>query len=248
MFGEIFETLGERSFTALFVATLFGGVASGLSAALSFLLLTFFWGFSGPQIFVWLLLVMLSAVIGFIVAPLFVRWLGKKRAVIILGVFAFGAAPLPIVLRLMGLFPDNGDPALYPLVLVINTIDVALIIALQAVLYSMIADLVEVSELKTGRRSEGVFYAAVTFIRKSAQGFGGAAAGFVLAYANMPKRPEPSDVTGDMLFRMGLGYAPTLWLLWTLMLVAISFYKVDREDHNRNLAELAKRKAEAASS
>ena len=248
VFGEIFETLGERSFTALFVATLFGGVASGLSAALSFLLLTFFWGFSGPQIFVWLLFVMLSAVIGFIVAPLFVRWLGKKRAVIILGVFAFGAAPLPIVLRLMGLFPDNGDPALYPLVLVINTIDVALIIALQAVLFSMIADLVEVSELKTGRRSEGVFYAAVTFIRKSAQGFGGAAAGFVLAYANMPKRPEPSDVTGDMLFRMGLGYAPTLWLLWTLMLVAISFYKVDREDHNRNLAELAKRKAEAASS
>jgi Na+/melibiose symporter-like transporter len=239
VFAEIFETLGERSFTALFVATLFGGIASGLSAALSFLLLTFFWGFSGPQIFIWLLFVMLSAVIGFVVAPAFVRWFGKKRAVILLGVFAFGAAPLPIVLRLIGVFPENGDPALYPLVLTINTIDVALIIALQAVLYSMIADLVEVSELKTGRRSEGIFYAAVTFIRKSAQGFGGAAAGFVLAYANMPKRPEPSDVSADMLFRMGLGYAPTLWILWSLMLIAIGFYKIDREAHNRNLAELA---------
>ncbi len=243
VFGEIFETLGERSFTALFVATLFGGIASGLSAALSFLLLTFFWGFSGPQIFVWLLFVMLSAIIGFIIAPRFVRWFGKKIAVIVLGVFAFGAAPLPVVLRLLRLFPENGDPVLYPLVLAINTIDIALIIALQAVLYSMIADLVEVSELKTERRSEGLFYAAVTFIRKSAQGFGGAAAGFVLAYANMPKRPVPADVSPDMLFRLGLGYAPTLWALWTLMLVSISFYKIDRDSHNRNLAELAARAA-----
>ena len=34
----------------------------------------------------------------------------------------------------------------------------------------MMADLVEQAELKTGRRSEGIFFAAVTFIRKMVTG------------------------------------------------------------------------------
>ncbi|MEO0655517.1 MAG: MFS transporter, partial [Pseudomonadota bacterium] len=37
---------------------------------------------------------------------------------------------------------------------------------------SMIADLVEQSELKTGRRSEGVFTAAETFVKKAVEGLG----------------------------------------------------------------------------
>ena len=245
IFGEIFETLRDRSFAALFAATLFGGMATGVAAGLTFLVSSFFWEFSELQIFFSLVLVMGSAVMGGVFAPIAVRWFGKKRAVIIVGALAFGIAPLGVALRLMGLMPENGDPILYPLVVGLNTIDVALIIAGQAILYSMIADLVEVSELKTGRRSEGVFYAAVTFIRKSSQGMGAVGAGFVLAFAALPENPQRGEVAADALFRLGLGYAPTLWLLWTLMLISISFYKVDREGHNRNLAELAKRKAEA---
>ena len=243
IFAEVFETLRDRSFGALFAATLFGGMASGVAAGLTFLISNFFWEFTELQIFFSLVLVMVSAVAGSVVAPVAVRWFGKKRAVIIVGVLAFGIAPLSVGLRLLGVMPDNGDPLLYPLVIGLNTIDVALIIAAQIILYSMIADLVEVSELKTGRRSEGVFYAAVTFIRKSSQGLGAVGAGFVLAFSGLPSNPERGEVAADALYRLGLGYAPTLWVLWTLMLIAISFYKVDRDSHNRNLAELAARKA-----
>lgn len=246
IFGEIFETLRERSFFALFAATLFGGIASGVAAALSFLMGNFFWAFTEFQIFIQVCFVMVSALLGGIVAPFFVGWFGKKKAVIILGIMAFSVAPMPVALRLLGVMPENGDPSLFLIVTAVNTIDVALIIAAQIVLYSMIADLVEVSELKTGRRSEGIFYAAVTFIRKSSQGFGAAAAGFILAFANMPDNPRSGEVGADALYRMGLGYAPSLWLLWTLMLISIGFYKVDRDGHNKNLAELARRKAGAA--
>ena len=48
---------------------------------------------------------------------------------------------------------------------------------------AMMADLVEQSELKTGRRSEGVFFSSVTFIRKSVQGFGLMLASLVLHLA-----------------------------------------------------------------
>lgn len=245
VFGEIFETLRERSFAALFLATLFGGVASGTAAGLTFLVSNFFWEFTELQIFFSLVLVMGSAVMGAVIAPIFVARFGKKKALIIIGMMAFGIAPLTVGLRLLGVMPENGHPLLYPIVIGVNTIDVALIIASQIILYSMIADLVEVSELKTGRRSEGIFYAAVTFIRKTSQGFGAVAAGFILAFAQMPDDPQRGQVAEDALYRMGLGYAPTLWVFWTLMLIAISFYKVDREGHNKNLAELARRKAAA---
>ena len=65
----------------------------------------------------------------------------------------------------------------------------------------MMADLVEQSELKTGRRSEGVLFSTVTFIRKSVQGFGLILASFVLHWANFPAGAtvgEVSDVLRDV--------------------------------------------------
>ena len=247
IFKEVFETLGDRSFFALFIATLFGAVASGLSAALAFLMLTYFWGFSGGQIFLWTLLVFLSALIGLLVAPRIVKRFGKKRGVIWLGVVAFTMAPAPVILRLLGLMPANGDPLLYPIVATINTIDVALIIALQAVLYSMIADLVEQSELRTGRRSEGVFFAAVTFTRKATQGLGAFSAGLILSFVSFPQGAAVGDVSPETLWRLGASYAPTLLLLWTCMIIAVGYYRIDRGDHEDNLQQLAERRgAEAA--
>ena len=238
IFREIFETLGERSFFALFLATLFGAVATGVSGALAFLMLTYFWGFSGSQIFLWTLLVFISALIGLLVAPRVSKAIGKKRAVIVLGVIAYSMAPAPVLLRLLGWMPENGDPLLYPIVAAINTIDLSLIIALQAILYSMIADLVEQSELKTGRRSEGVFFAAVTFTRKATQGLGAFAAGIMLSLVSFPQGAARGDVQPETLWKLGAFYAPSQLLLWTLMIVAVSFYRIDRQDHEQNLQRL----------
>lgn len=241
VFKEIFETLRDRSFMALFVATLFGGIAGGVGLAMNIILGTFYWEFSTGEIFIQAGTVILSALIAGVAAPLIVRRLGKKGAALLLGGLAFSIAPLPVALRLFGLMPENGDPLLFPLITFIILFDTALIIGTQIVLHSMIADLVEVSELKTGRRSEGVFYAAVTFIRKSSGGLGAFSAGFLLAFANMPDNPVPGEVPADALYRMGAVYAPLLWGLWTCMLISISRYKVSRESHNQNLAALAER-------
>src|SRR5204863_3203398 len=43
IFGEIFETLSNRSFMALFASTAFYAIAAGLSASLAFYWLTYFW-------------------------------------------------------------------------------------------------------------------------------------------------------------------------------------------------------------
>ena len=241
IFREMVETLSEKSFIALFFTTVLFAIASGIAAALSFLMLRYFWGFDEFQLFIWTTAVLLSAVLGFLVAPWSVRKLGKKKAVILLGLLAFTIQPAPVLLRLVGLMPENGDPILFPLVLTVNVIDLALIIATQAVAYSMIADLVESNQLRTGRRSEGVYYAATTFTRKVTQGIGVAAAGAMLSYVAFPESAEPGSVPDDTLWQLGALYAPSLLLLYLGALYCISRYRIDKSGHEENLRRLAEK-------
>jgi Na+/melibiose symporter-like transporter len=244
IFKEMFETLSERSFIALFVATIFSAVATGVSASLSFLMLNYFWGFSEFQIFIWACTVFFSAFLGFLIAPFTAKRLGKKRATIVLGAMAFSIQPLPVLLRLLGLMPENGDPILFPLVLTINVFDLALIIAMQAVALAMIADLVEANQVKTGRRSEGVYYAASTFTRKTTQGLGVLGAGLILSVINFPQGADPETVDPETLWQLGAFYAPTLLLLWTGALVAVSQYRISKDGHEENLRKLGANPAE----
>ena len=241
IYREVFETLASRSFLALFLAALFGAVASGVSTTLSFYFSTFFWGFSTEQIGLMSLSVVISAVMAFIISPVISKKLGKKRGAITIGLMAFTVAPAPIFLRLLGLMPENGDPALFPLVLSIIVVDVALIIAYQTLSSSMIADLVEEAEIKTQRRNEGVFFASVTFVRKVTQGIGAAVAGVLLTISQFPVGATPDQVPEPVLNTFGWLYVPTIFGLWMIMIACLSLYSVDRKKHEANLKTLAQR-------
>lgn len=238
IYREVFETLASRSFLALFLAALFGAVAAGVSTTLSFYFSTFFWGFTTEQIGLISLSVVISALLAFFIAPIISKKLGKKRGAITVGLMAFTVAPAPIFLRLLGLMPENSDPALFPLVLSITVIDVALIIAYQTLSSSMIADLVEEAEIKTKRRNEGVFFASVTFVRKVTQGIGAAVAGVLLTISQFPVGATPDQVPESVLNSFGWLYVPVIFSLWMIMIASLSLYSVDRQKHEQNLAEL----------
>ena len=241
IYREVFETLASRSFLALFLAALFGAVASGVSTTLSFYFSTFFWGFTTEQIGLISLSVVISALMAFFISPTISKRLGKKRGAITIGLMAFTVAPAPIFLRLLGLMPENGDPALFPLVLSIIVVDVALIIAYQTLSASMIADLVEEAEIKTQRRNEGVFFASVTFVRKVTQGIGAAVAGVLLTISQFPVGATPDQVPESVLTTFGWLYVPVIFGLWMIMIACLSLYSVDRKKHEANLETLAQR-------
>ncbi|MCU0891793.1 MAG: MFS transporter [Sandarakinorhabdus sp.] len=241
IFREIFETLFRRDFAALFAANLFGAIATGVTASLSFYFYAYFWGFSPQQTGLITMSVFASAIIGGSLAPVISRRLGKRRGAVIIGLLAGLVLPLPIILRLLGLLPPNGDPVIFWTVFGVTLIDVGLVICFQALVASMVADLVEQAELATGRRSEGVFFSANTFIRKSVQGLGVMAASFVLTLAAFPKGATPDQVSADSLMRLGVTYVPAVWLLWTCMILAVSRYRLSRADHEANMAALAAR-------
>ncbi|MEL6237652.1 MAG: MFS transporter [Pseudomonadota bacterium] len=246
VFRELFETLSERSFIALFVAALFAAVASGMSTGMSLIFMTYFWGFSEEQIGIFSLTTFAAAFIGFILAPIVSRTIGKKKGAMVVGLVAFGGYPLPIVLRLMDVLPPNGTPFIFIFVSIVNIVDTGLIICFQILFASMIADLVEQSELKTGRRSEGVFTAAETFVKKAVEGLGVLFASAVLWLAQVERGADRSEVSPESIWSMGFYYVPMVLSLWLIMIAVISTYRIDEEKHNENLRNL-KKHPEAAS-
>lgn len=239
VFREIFETLSNRSFLALFTASALGTVAAGLAAPLAFYWLTYFWHFTPQQSGFVTMGVFVSAFLGSALAPVVSRKLGKKRGAIIVGLVAFLGSPLPIALRLAGILPDNGSPLIFWFVFFNNMLDVALIITFQILSYSMMADLVEQSAIRTGRRSEGVFASAITFSEKVVNGVGLMMAGFVLTLAGIKTGADASHVTPQALFRLGAIYVPTILTLWMTMVAIISLYRISRDSHEANVRALA---------
>ena len=247
IFAEMVQTLADRSFIALFAAAMFGAIATGLAASLSFYFTTFFWGFTSAQIGIIVIGVFASAALGAGLAPAVSRRLGKKRGAMIIGLVAILGAPLPIVLRLFDVLPPNGDPLVFWFVAATNTLDTALIICFQTLTAAMIADLVDQSELRTGRRSEGVFFAAVTFVRKTVLGLGLIAASLILTLAHFPAGAKQGQVPPATLFQLGAYYVPAILTLWLGMMAMLSRYRLERGDHEANLRKLIERRAAPAS-
>ncbi|KPF78438.1 sugar transporter [alpha proteobacterium AAP81b] len=237
--GELIETLSNRSFASLFIAAMLAAIAGGLAAGLSLYFLTYFWGFNERQTGAIFIGTFLAAGIGLVLAPRVSRRFGKKRGAIIVGLVAFVGAPVPIILRLVDLLPPNGTPFIFWFVALTNIIDVGLIISFQILFASMLADLVEDSEVQTGRRSEGVFIAAETFIDKAVRGIGVMAATTIITLAGLSPGAKPEAVSADAIWRMGAYYVPIVLALWLAMIAVIATYSIDKTRHEENLRKLA---------
>jgi glycoside/pentoside/hexuronide:cation symporter, GPH family len=238
VFREIFETFANRSFLSLFATSIFAFTAAGLTSALSVYFSTYFWGFTSIQIGLLTLIIFLSVFVGAAVAPPLTRSLGKKTAAIALCVATLLVSPLAILLRLTGVL-EMGTDATFWAVVAIGQVNVILTIALLTLVLSMMSDVVEQSELKTGRRSEGLLFSANTFIQKMVTGLGVMVATVVLTLAKFPVGVAPADVPQDVLMRLGWYYIPADLLLRAAMIAVLLTYSLTRQTHADNLRKLA---------
>ena len=239
--NELKQTLSNRSFLALMGATIFGSTASGLNLSSANFLFTLFWEFTSEQIGLMNMFLIVSVFIAVIIAPRLSTRVGKKKAAIFFWFTAASLAPLPYLLRVIGLFPDNGSPALLPTVLGIFTIDMALFISANITISSMFADIVEDSEKTTGRRSEGIFFASRKFLEKSVSGLGIFMASTVLVIVGISETATPGSLDQETLTRWALVFAPTLLCLYMTAIALVFRYRIDRADTREKSAAIGGR-------
>jgi GPH family glycoside/pentoside/hexuronide:cation symporter len=243
---EMLATWSHRSFLSLTVSGLLSSTAAGLAAAMNIYFNTFFWEFTAAQISIFAIGIFLSAIMALLAAPPLSRRFGKRPATMALTILAVAIGITPMLLRLAGLMPPNHTPALIAIIFCQSIITTALIIAASTLGTSMIADVVEDSELKTGRRSEGLFFSASSLVAKAVSGIGIFAASQILGLVHFPPNARPGQVSGEVIAHMALIYSPVIIVLYGASLVMLTGYKITRESHAETLGLLAARAARRA--
>lgn len=228
---DLRETLANRNFASLFFAGLFAYVGAGVATNFDTYIITHFWEFDPAQ-WRWVIgSLFVSALLPLYLAPrITARWDKKKSA---MGIYAFQIvfAALPVLLRLAGWFPDNDSDWVFPLIWAHTIVNVAVVVLFGVVQSSMLADIVEHSQMSTGRREEGLFFASRSFAQKATSGVGAFIAGVALDLIAFPRGAAPGTVSGDTIWNLGFIYGPVLMAFYLLALASIGFYRITRTGH-----------------
>lgn len=236
---EIAGAILNPSLVPLLISGIFNSMSYGLSVALNLYFNTFFWGLSAAQISLFVFAQFLSSAFAVALATPISRVFGKRNAAILCKLLAFSIGATPIILRLLGWFPENGSPAVLAILWVQAMVSVTFA-SIAAVLHSsMTADVVEETEIRNGRRSEGLFFAANIFVAKAVSGVGIFASSMVLMIAGFPDGAKPGEVGEDVVRNLALVYLPLLAASNLAAIAAMLFFHITKSRHEENLARLS---------
>jgi GPH family glycoside/pentoside/hexuronide:cation symporter len=242
-YRQVADVLRSASARVVVLAGVLYYAGVGTYVALWVYIYSYFWEFTSTQIAIVVIPMALAAVI----LPSTMARLAvgrEKKTVAIIGLLgAMAVNVVPISLRLLGFFPENGTEALFSTMLVAGFFETIFFLVFDICWRSMIADLTEQTELATGRRNEGVISSTVTFTAKCANALGTLIAGILLTLIAFPTKTEVGDVAPDMISKLGLVYGPVVFLIWMGVILSISRYRISRSHHQEMLKQLARDRA-----
>jgi GPH family glycoside/pentoside/hexuronide:cation symporter len=222
-FAELRETVKNRAFAILMAAGLCAYTIQGISYAMSNYLYIYVWGFKGP-IFVYLTIALFSGVfLAFLAAPRLGKSASKPKAAMFAVLLGAVLNTAPYWLRMLGVFPEVGESTLLPMLFG----------------FFILGTASKDSEAKTGRRSEGVFFAGSFFVQKCTSGIGIFFAGMILAVAGFPAKATPGTVPVATIDRLTLIYAGLYIALACVSAYFFSRFPFGRVEHEARLARLA---------
>jgi Na+/melibiose symporter-like transporter len=242
---ELRASLSNRNFLVIFISAVIAAMAGGLNASLVLYFNTYFWELTTDEIGTLNYVYFFSAAFALLLAPRLTRGRNKQTVAVWVWLTAALILPLPIILRLIGFFPGNDSSWLLPLLMVHGLIDVTIFIMAGILVSSMIADIVEESQRKTGRRSEGLFFAGQSFAGKVVHGFGMFATGIILSGIDFPKDVQPGEVPTEVLLNLAYIYVPLIILFYSVAVLCLTRYRITRQSHSENVEILAEAEAAA---
>ena len=104
----------------------------------------------------------------------------------------------------------------------------------------MVADLVEDSQVKTGRRSEGLILSADLLPQKVLAAFAVIIPGLLLSWIGFPKDAKPGQVAPEIVRSLGLDYMLIVLVFTMASVVTWTRFRIDADQHARNLEKIRK--------
>lgn len=237
-FAELAEAFRERAFLIFAGGALAAYVSQGITVSLTQYVNTFVWRFDARAFSFFPLVLVVSVVIMFaIVSPLHRRF-GKPATAAGAALTALAIGFTPYILLFGGLWPQPGaaaSTALYfAFVIGSNTAGIVTVISAT----SMVAEIVEAFQARTGRRAEGSFYAGNWLVQKCATGAGIFLSGQIVALAQIPDNAAPGSVPLASLGTMIALYAGVSLVLTLVTAWFLARFPITRADHEARVAAL----------
>jgi glycoside/pentoside/hexuronide:cation symporter, GPH family len=239
-FGEIRESFSNRAFLIFVAAAGCAFISQGITFSLSNYLYVFVWQFTPGQQLLYPA-VLFGAVIGsfFLVGPLNRRW-DKPKTAVICALVGVSFWVTPFLLRLADLWPTVGTNLSTGLVFCFFFMSTLFSVMVSISGASMVADIVEASELETGRRTEGLFFSGNFFMQKCATGFGIFFSGLIISWAGLSDKATQGQVPDLVLDKLTGVYCLLVILLSLGTAFIFSRFPIRRADHEARLAALAR--------
>lgn len=245
-FGEILEAFSERAFLIFAAGGLAAYVSQGMTFSISNYLNVYVWQldrvtFEGaPE---WLNgltaypFALGVSVLGMfmIVGPMHHR-LGKPKSAAVAAIIALVVGLTPYALFLAGMWPPVASLAstflYYAFTVFANMFGIVVMISAT----SMIAEIVEAFEDRTGRRAEGSFYSGNWLVQKCATGLGAALTGQIIAISQLKQGADPTMVSFSVLSTMIIAFSIATAVLALLAAFWLGRFPITREDHEARIA------------
>ena len=246
MVMDVIAALRCGSFRWLFLGVLILFVIIGVDGALNVYMYTYYWELTRPEILTLAPAYAGGVMLGSFFSPWLLRKFGKKPMLLFGTASWAGWQAIPIVLRMMDWLPVNGDELLVPMLLVMRVIQGACTVQSNVAYGAMLTDSIDEHELDTGKRQEGIFFAASSFSAKAPVGLGNIIAGFGLEFIAWPTGSEirtAADVPPETIVNLGILFGPFVALFGLICIWCYSHYTLTRERHQEMLDELNRRRA-----
>ncbi|MGB7372555.1 MFS transporter [Pontixanthobacter sp.] len=238
-FSEIIEAFSERAFLFLAAGAIGAFISQGMTFSMKLYLYNFVWEFSAAAFVFYPIVLFLSVVIVFLTLGPLHRRFGKHRVAAVSTLIALVLWTTPYLLRLAGIWPEIGDTAshalVYAFVLGSNVFAVMVMVSAS----SMVADIVEAFEERSGRRAEGSFFSGYWFIQKCATGLGILLSGLIVDAAGIPNGAQPGEVASRILDNFTILYVGVSIILALFSAYWLNRFPIHRADHEARIASLS---------
>jgi Na+/melibiose symporter-like transporter len=226
---DSWQALHLRSFRALFLGSAFTFTAWGVSVTLGLHSGTYFWAATTDQMVIWGVGMAAGVFTGL---GYWTRRAAKtdKKPVFMTGMYGYTVfLVVPYLMAIAGFWPARGSGSSIALWVVLTATIAHFYLASTMVTgQSMMADVADEDALRCGRRREGVFFGASSFVSKLVFGLGAQIAGLIVDLVGLVPGTDPAEVTDRVVRDLGLASAIALGVLVALSLLFFARYDLDR--------------------
>ena len=230
-FKAFAEAIKLRPFRIIFTVQIMTMIAGGAGATFMLYIGSYFFELSTAEISLLTLTIIVGLIPASIIAPVLSKRIDKMPSLVacllVATVFSFS----PIYLRLLGVMPENGSPLIMPLLFATYVVGYSFFIAAGIVIGSMLADIADLHASNTGKRQEGLFFAANSFAQKATFGLGTLFAGIGLDLIAFPKQVDVSMVSEQTIFNLGLIAGPLPFTIYLIAVYIATKYDLNKTRH-----------------